>query len=181
MSGREAHGGGEGRIRAARFPARKSLAEFDFDHARGLNTTSSPTWAPRISLPAKRTWCSAAERLLSAPPANKGSLSGLKLTISIAFESAVRRLNAMDGHQARASEVLPAHFAARRTSPHPYLVACSFLTRSTDPTSPYGMIGHIAIMHRKYPTLAARCPAGAERMGTQSEARSAWVDADGGP
>jgi DNA replication protein DnaC len=32
---RESHGG-EGRIRAARFPARKSLEEFDFDHARGL-------------------------------------------------------------------------------------------------------------------------------------------------
>ena len=28
--------GGEGRIRAARFPARKSLEDFDFDHARGL-------------------------------------------------------------------------------------------------------------------------------------------------
>ena len=28
--------GGEIRIRAARFPARKSLEEFDFDHARGL-------------------------------------------------------------------------------------------------------------------------------------------------
>jgi DNA replication protein DnaC len=28
--------GGEGRIRAARFPARKSLEEFDFDHARAL-------------------------------------------------------------------------------------------------------------------------------------------------
>src|SRR5262249_58493115 len=28
--------GGEGRIRAARFAARKSLEEFDFDHARGL-------------------------------------------------------------------------------------------------------------------------------------------------
>jgi len=32
---REAHGG-EGRIRAARFPARKSLEEFDFDHQRSL-------------------------------------------------------------------------------------------------------------------------------------------------
>jgi DNA replication protein DnaC len=32
---RESHGG-EGRIRAARFPSRKSLEEFDFDHARGL-------------------------------------------------------------------------------------------------------------------------------------------------
>ncbi len=35
VSAREAHGG-EGRIRAARFPARKSLEEFDFSHARGL-------------------------------------------------------------------------------------------------------------------------------------------------
>jgi DNA replication protein DnaC len=35
VSARDAHGG-EGRIRAARFPARKSVEEFDFDHARGL-------------------------------------------------------------------------------------------------------------------------------------------------
>jgi DNA replication protein DnaC len=35
VTARESHGG-EGRIRAARFPARKSLEEFDFDHARGL-------------------------------------------------------------------------------------------------------------------------------------------------
>src|SRR5947208_4533265 len=35
VSAREAHGG-EGRIRAARLPGRKSLEEFDFDHARGL-------------------------------------------------------------------------------------------------------------------------------------------------
>jgi len=35
VSARESHGG-EGRIRAARFPARKSLEEFDFDHARNL-------------------------------------------------------------------------------------------------------------------------------------------------
>jgi DNA replication protein DnaC len=35
VAAREAHGG-EGRIRAARFPAGKSLEEFDFDHARGL-------------------------------------------------------------------------------------------------------------------------------------------------
>src|SRR4029079_2117495 len=32
---RESHGG-EGRIRTARFPSRKSLEEFDFDHARGI-------------------------------------------------------------------------------------------------------------------------------------------------
>jgi len=35
VSARESHGG-EGLIRAARFPSRKSLEEFDFDHARGL-------------------------------------------------------------------------------------------------------------------------------------------------
>jgi hypothetical protein len=35
VSARESHGG-EGRIRAARFPARKSLEEFDFDYALGL-------------------------------------------------------------------------------------------------------------------------------------------------
>src|SRR4249920_3604476 len=35
VADRDAHGG-EGRIKAARFPARKSLEEFDFDHARGL-------------------------------------------------------------------------------------------------------------------------------------------------
>jgi DNA replication protein DnaC len=35
VAAREAHGG-EGRIRAARFPARKSLEEFDFAHARSL-------------------------------------------------------------------------------------------------------------------------------------------------
>ncbi len=35
VSARENHGG-EGRIRAARFPARKTIEEFDYDHARGL-------------------------------------------------------------------------------------------------------------------------------------------------
>ena len=35
VSARESHGG-EGRIRAARFPARKSIEDFDYDHARGL-------------------------------------------------------------------------------------------------------------------------------------------------
>jgi len=35
VAARESHGG-EGRIRAAKFPARKSLEDFDYDHARGL-------------------------------------------------------------------------------------------------------------------------------------------------
>jgi DNA replication protein DnaC len=35
VAARQAHGG-EGRIRTARFPARKSLEEFDYDHPRSL-------------------------------------------------------------------------------------------------------------------------------------------------
>ena len=35
VSARDSHGG-EGRIRAARFPGRKSLEDFDYEHARGL-------------------------------------------------------------------------------------------------------------------------------------------------
>lgn len=35
VAARESHGG-EGRIRAARFPARKSLEEFDYEHQRSL-------------------------------------------------------------------------------------------------------------------------------------------------
>src|SRR3954462_9982772 len=35
VAARDAHGG-EGRVRAARFPARKALEEFDFDHQRSL-------------------------------------------------------------------------------------------------------------------------------------------------
>jgi DNA replication protein DnaC len=35
VAARESHGG-EGRIKAARFPARKSIEEFDFDHTRSL-------------------------------------------------------------------------------------------------------------------------------------------------
>lgn len=35
VAAREAHGG-EGRIRSARFPSRKSLEDFDFDHQRSL-------------------------------------------------------------------------------------------------------------------------------------------------
>jgi DNA replication protein DnaC len=58
VAARESHGG-EGRIRAARFPARKSLEEFDYDHSRGLKG-SSPTWARWTSSPPKRTWCSSA-------------------------------------------------------------------------------------------------------------------------
>jgi DNA replication protein DnaC len=44
VAARESHGG-EGRIRAARFPARKSLEDFDFDHARGLRGSADRSWS----------------------------------------------------------------------------------------------------------------------------------------
>ena len=47
VSARESHGG-EGRIRAARFPSRKSLEEFDFDHARGLKRDVIAPRHPRL-------------------------------------------------------------------------------------------------------------------------------------
>jgi hypothetical protein len=68
VSARESHGG-EGRIRAARFPSRKSLEDFDYDHARGLKREviahlgtldfvtardNIISWGRRG--PAKRTW-----------------------------------------------------------------------------------------------------------------------------
>jgi hypothetical protein len=62
VSARESHGG-EGRIRAARFPARKSLEEFDFDHARGLrrNLIAHPG-TPTLSRRRRTWWCSASAR-----------------------------------------------------------------------------------------------------------------------
>jgi hypothetical protein len=48
---------GEGRIRAAKFPARKSLEEFDFDHARGLKadpSSSGRSGQPGTPRPAPR-------------------------------------------------------------------------------------------------------------------------------
>ncbi|WP_372463049.1 hypothetical protein [Pseudonocardia kujensis] len=53
VSAREAHGG-EVRIRAARFPARKSLEDFSFDHARGLKRDRTAQGAGRQSHPGCR-------------------------------------------------------------------------------------------------------------------------------
>jgi hypothetical protein len=66
VSARESHGG-EGRIRAARFPARKSLEDFDYDHARGLKRETSPTSAPSTSSPPRRTWCCSARPAPARP------------------------------------------------------------------------------------------------------------------
>ena len=71
VSARESHGG-EGRIRAARFPARKSLEEFDFEHARGSNGTPSPTSAPWTSSPPGTTSCSSAHPAPAKPTSRSG-------------------------------------------------------------------------------------------------------------
>ena len=66
VSARESHGG-EGRIRAARFPARKTLEEFDFDHARGLKREQIAHLAPWTSSPPATTWCSSARPAPARP------------------------------------------------------------------------------------------------------------------
>ena len=74
-SARESHGG-EGRIRAARFPARKRLEEFDFDQPAGSNARSSPTWAPWTSSPPGRTSCSSGRPEPARPTWPPASRSG---------------------------------------------------------------------------------------------------------
>ncbi len=54
FSARESHGG-ECRIRTARFPARKSLEDFDFEALAVSSATSSPTSARWTSRPPKTT------------------------------------------------------------------------------------------------------------------------------
>jgi hypothetical protein len=51
---REAHGG-DGRIKAARFPARKTLEEFDFSFQRSVKKTLISTSGSLTSSPARRT------------------------------------------------------------------------------------------------------------------------------
>jgi hypothetical protein len=74
LAARQAHGG-EGRIRAARFPARKSLEEFDFDHARGRNRDTVAHLGTWTSWPHGRTWCSSAHPAPARPiwPSGWGS------------------------------------------------------------------------------------------------------------
>lgn len=78
VAARETHGG-EGRIRAARFPARKSLEDFDYDHARGLKRETIAHLAPWTSSPPRRTSsCSAhpAPGRPTWPPARDPGLPG---------------------------------------------------------------------------------------------------------
>jgi len=51
VSSRQSHGG-ENRISSARFPARKTLEDFDFDHQRSVRRTSSPIFGALTSIEA---------------------------------------------------------------------------------------------------------------------------------
>jgi DNA replication protein DnaC len=75
VAARDAHGG-EGRIRTARFPARKSIEEFDFDHARGL----------------KRDLIAHLGSLDSSPARKRDLPRPTRLTLGAAARSAPRRV-----------------------------------------------------------------------------------------
>ncbi len=75
VSARESHGG-EGRIRAARFPSRKSLEEFDFDHARGLKRDLIAHLARWTSSPRRRTSCCSARPAPARPTSRPAWRSG---------------------------------------------------------------------------------------------------------
>ena len=59
VSSRADHGG-ENRIRAARFPARKTIDDFDLTTSAPSSETSSPTSAPSTSSRPGTTWSSSA-------------------------------------------------------------------------------------------------------------------------
>ena len=67
VAARESHGG-EGRIRAARFPARKSPGGVRLrPRPRPQTRGRSPTWAPWTSSPRRTTWCSSARPAPARP------------------------------------------------------------------------------------------------------------------
>jgi DNA replication protein DnaC len=66
VAARESHGG-EGRIRAARLPARKSLEEFDFDHQRSLKRDTIAHLGTLDFVAGKGTWCSWVRRAPAKP------------------------------------------------------------------------------------------------------------------
>jgi DNA replication protein DnaC len=75
VAARQDHGG-EGRIRAARFPARKTLEDFDYDHQRSLKRTPCCTSAPSTSSPSAPTSCSSARPAPARPTSPSASASG---------------------------------------------------------------------------------------------------------
>jgi hypothetical protein len=72
----QAHGG-EGRIRHARSPARKSLEEFDYTMPAASSVTPSPTSARWIWSRHGRTWCSSAHPGPARPPGDRAEHPGL--------------------------------------------------------------------------------------------------------
>ena len=75
VAARDAHGG-EGRIRAARFPGRKTLEEFDFDHARGLKRDLILHLGTLDFVTAKENVISSAHPAPGRPTSPPGSVSG---------------------------------------------------------------------------------------------------------
>ncbi|GEC10252.1 transposase [Streptomyces spinoverrucosus] len=71
VAARDSHGA-EGRIRAARFPSRKSLEDFDFDHQRSVKRETMRIWGRWTSSSARRTrssWGRPAPARPTWPPA----------------------------------------------------------------------------------------------------------------
>jgi hypothetical protein len=75
VAAREAHGG-EGRIKAARFPARKSIEEFDFDHQRSLKRETITHLGTLDFVASRTTWCSWARPALARATWRSGWASG---------------------------------------------------------------------------------------------------------
>ena len=77
VAARESHGG-EGRIRAARFPSRKSIEEFDFDHARGLKRdTDRPPRHPGLRHRPRERGVPRPTRHREDPPGHRAGHPGL--------------------------------------------------------------------------------------------------------
>ena len=89
VSARQSHGG-EARIRFARFPARKTLEDFDFDHQRSVPPTSSPTSAPSTSSKPAPTPCSSARRAPARATSPSPSASEPVWPDTVAFATAAQ-------------------------------------------------------------------------------------------
>lgn len=86
--------GGENRIKAARFPARKTLEEFDFTFQRSVRSRWSSTWASSTSCTARRTSCCSARlapaRHLAIALGIRACLAGQRVQFATATEWVAR-------------------------------------------------------------------------------------------
>ena len=130
MSARESHGG-EGRIRAARFPARKSLEEFDFDHARGFKRDL-------IAHLGTLDFVTARENVVFLGPPGTGK-THLATGIAIRACQAGHRVQFATATQwvARLAEAHHAGRSSKTSSSGSAAIRCSSSTRSaTSPSNP---------------------------------------------